>query len=80
MTLKSDFNLHDAFAIFDLDRDGTISPIEMMEGLASIGVYPTNEEVELYFKRYDSDKSNRIDFKEFSKSMSASDPYYTNMI
>ena len=64
--LKSDFNLHDAFAVFDVDRDGSISPVELMEGLAAIGVYPTNEEVELFFKRYDFDKSNQIEFKEFS--------------
>lgn len=80
MTLKFDFNLHDAFAIFDTDRDGSITPIEFTEGLAAIGVYPTNEEVELYFKRYDSSKTNTLGFKEFSKSLQASDPYYTNML
>ena len=42
LTLKSDMNLPDAFAIFDLNGDGILTPAEIREGLAAIGVYPTS--------------------------------------
>jgi len=69
--LKPDFNLHDAFVIFDNDRDGTISPAELRDGLAAIGVFPTSDEVDLFFKRYDTDNNLRITFHEFSAAFLA---------
>ena len=41
LILKSDFNVHDAFAIFDITRNQRITPSELIEGLQAIGVYPT---------------------------------------
>ena len=38
---RSDFNLFDAFNIFDDKRLGQITNIEIKEGLNGIGVYPT---------------------------------------
>lgn len=66
LTLKPDFNLHDAFRIFDQNHDGRISVAEIRDGLAAIGVFPTSEEVDLFFKRYDVSSDGRLDFNEFS--------------
>lgn len=66
LTLKPDFNLHDAFTIFDGSRSGLLSHSDIREGLNAIGVFPTSEEVDLFFKRYDDDHNLRINFHEFS--------------
>ncbi len=80
LTLKPDFNLHDAFGIFDVDHDGQISVGELREGLAAIGVFPTHDEVDLFFQRYDNDKNGRIGFQEFAKAFESDDSYYANML
>jgi Ca2+-binding EF-hand superfamily protein len=53
LSFKSDFNLYDAFNIFDSGRVGNITIHDIREGLNQIGVYPTAEEVELFMTRYD---------------------------
>ena len=54
LALKPDFNLTDAFKIFDVNYGGNISTTELREGLAAIGVFPTSEELQLFLKRYDT--------------------------
>lgn len=63
-------NLEDAFTIFDQDRDGHITPAELRDGLSAIGVFPTSEEVDLFFHRYDDDSNNRVSIKEFAQAFS----------
>lgn len=80
MTMKPDFNLHDAFVIFDQCRVGAISQADLRDGLAAIGVFPTSDEVELFFKRYDTNNDHRLNFKEFSEAFIAQDNYYAHML
>ena len=80
LTLKPDFNLHDAFHIFDMNRDGHIDTCELREGLAAIGVFPSHDELDLFFKRYDGDKNGRIAFNEFAQAFESSDSYYQHML
>ena len=80
LTLKPDFNLHDAFRIFDQSHYGQISVADVRDGLAAIGVFPTSEEADLFFKRYDADGSLRINFHEFSEAFLSQDSYYQHML
>ena len=80
LTLKPDFNLHDAFTIFDQTRTGTVSQCEIRDGLAAIGVFPTVDEVDLFFKRYDKNRDHRLCFQEFADAFLSSDPYYSHML
>lgn len=80
MTMKPDFNLHDAFVIFDHCRVGAISQADMRDGLAAIGVFPTSDEVDLFFKRYDVNRDHRLNFSEFSEAFVAQDNYYAHML
>lgn len=80
LILKSDFNMHDAFAIFDFNKDGSVQMSELREGLSAIGVYPTNEEVELFFLRHDQDKNMSLQFKEFFDAFTPHDVYYAHML
>ena len=68
LTLKPDFNLHDAFRIFDQGHYGAISVADLRDGLAAIGVFPTSEETDLFFKRYDASNDGRLNFHEFSQA------------
>lgn len=78
--MKPDFNLHDAFVIFDHFRTGTICQADLREGLAAIGVFPTADEVNLFFQRYDTDKNHRLNFNEFSAAFVCHDNYYAHML
>jgi hypothetical protein len=72
-----DFNIFDAFRIFDLDSRGWISLSDLKIGLNEIGVYPDHEELALFFKRYDKDNDGRLRFSEFSDSFTPLDNYYS---
>lgn len=50
---RSDFNLFDAFRIFDIDSRGWITLSDLKYGLNDIGIFASSEEIDLYFKRYD---------------------------
>ena len=50
---KNDFNLTDAFKIFDQDCRGSITVLDIRDGLSAIGVFPTSEELDLFVSRYD---------------------------
>jgi Ca2+-binding EF-hand superfamily protein len=65
LALKSDFNLTDAFKIFDRDYRGLISIAELRDGLSAIGVFPTSEEAELFVTRYDDSNDRRLTAREF---------------
>ena len=80
LTLKPDFNLHDAFRIFDQCHYGAISVADLRDGLAAIGVFPTSEETDLFFKRYDTSNDGRLSFNEFSQAFLAQDSYYSHML
>ena len=78
--LKSDFNLTDAFKIFDRDYRGTITSYELRDGLSAIGVFPSSDEVDLFITRYDSTGDRRLNMREFSEALLALDPYYASMV
>lgn len=77
---KSDFNTHDAWRIFDIDNLGVISPMDMRHGLQDIGVNVTQEDVNLFFERYDKDRDGRLDYREFAEALTPTDRYYQDML
>ncbi len=62
---RHDFNLYDAFRIFDIDSRGYISYSDIKASLNDIGVFPTVEDVELFIKRYDKNNDRVLRFSEF---------------
>ena len=77
---KHDFNLRDAFEIFDVPRYGAIDAYQLRSGLNAINVFPTSEEVDLFITRYDTNGDRRLTFHEFSKAFLAFDSYYASMV
>ena len=77
--MKSDFNLTDAFKIFDTNYNGAISSYELRNGLNAIGLFPTQEEMDLFITRYDTTGDRRLNIREFSDAFLALDAYYARM-
>ena len=80
LATKHDFNLTDAFKIFDTNYCGHICVTELREGLAAIGVFPTSEELDLFITRYDTTGDRRLNMREFSDAMLTLDAYYAGMV
>jgi len=78
--LKSDFNLTDAFKIFDRDYRGSITVHDLRDGLSAIGVYPSSDELDLFITRYDTTGDRRLNMREFSDALLALDRYYADMV
>jgi Ca2+-binding EF-hand superfamily protein len=80
LTLKSDFNLVDAFNIFDVNRDGQIDAHELRHGLSAIGVHPTSEDIELFVTRYDKSGDRRLNRTEFAVAFLCLDAHYCSTL
>jgi Ca2+-binding EF-hand superfamily protein len=81
LSRERDFNLRDAFDIFDNNRSGRISASELYSGLNSIGVYASYEEVNLFITRYDGSGDMRLEAREFEAAFLAqSDNYAKNEV
>ncbi|EGR34240.1 hypothetical protein IMG5_019570, partial [Ichthyophthirius multifiliis] len=65
LILMPDFNSEDAFRIFDKKGKGFVSKIELEINLNDIGIYPTKEEMILFFKRFDRDNDGLLKFSDF---------------
>ena len=77
---KSDFNIVDAFSIFDVPRYGAVDVQMLQAGLNSIAIFPTVDECLLILTRYDKSGDRRLSVSEFEKMFLAHDGYYASMV
>jgi hypothetical protein len=77
---RADFNLFDAFRIFDFDNRGFITKVDLKLGLNDLNLYPTQEDMDLFFARYDSDGDLRLRFSEFCKAFEPLDSYQASIL
>jgi len=54
-----------AFDMFDGDKDGQITPLELEKTLAEMGATPTQSEIADIIHEFDLDGNGKIDFSEF---------------
>jgi Ca2+-binding EF-hand superfamily protein len=80
LSRERDFNLRDAFEIFDTNRSGRISSSELYSGLNAIGVYASYEEVNLFITRYDGSGDMRLDAREFEGAFLANDRFASSEV
>jgi hypothetical protein len=52
LALRSDFNLPDAYRLFEVDKRGYVNDLDFKYGTNFLDVFPTSEEIMLAFKRY----------------------------
>lgn len=82
LALKSDFNLKDAFHMFDSKQYSQITPPDLMEGLhMNLGMADfCEEDVMLFFARHDPSCRGRINFIEFSQALLPFSSEYSGLI
>lgn len=81
LTLRTDFNLIDAFRIFDCEGKGWISVGELKEGLREgVGVWPNGDDVELFRRRYDKDEDGNIRYSEFCDAFLPIDSFHASLL
>ena len=76
LALKSDFNLFDAFRMFDKYNLGSLYKSDFEEGLNKIGVFGPRSAISLFFKKYDKDSDGKLGFAEFSDAFYPIDKIY----
>lgn len=67
LTLEQEGTIRGVFALYDKDRSGGISPIELRQAMRRCGL--TMEDTEEIFAEADNDKSGSIEFDEFREMM-----------
>ena len=65
LALRTDFNLFDAYRLFDQKGRGLISVNEIEQGFQSLEIYPNKEDVYLFIKRFDRDGDGKLKFESF---------------
>ena len=68
LSLKTDFNLIDAFRIFNETGSGSASVSDLVNGLHNLGMRVTVEEMTLFMQRYDKDNDCKLRYSEFCQA------------
>lgn len=83
LALKSDFNLIDAFRVFDVNSRGYVTQQDLVDGLQLNLDYGDNispNDIALVFKRYDRDQQGRLTFNQFSELMLPFSQEFANLV
>lgn len=80
LTLRTDFNLIDAFRVFDLDGKGWVTIAEVKDGLALFNIYANIDDLKLYFCRYDKDEDGKLRYSEFCDSFLPTDAFHASLL
>jgi Ca2+-binding EF-hand superfamily protein len=67
--LRRDFTLMAAYHQFSRSMQAKITIEEFMFGLDRLDIIMNPQNVELFYRRYDSDQDGRLGFWEFSNSL-----------
>ena len=80
LALKTDFSMGDVWAIFDVQHLGTVSRLQFEEVYNLLGLYPQRDELQLTFKRYDTDRDDVLKFEDFLKIFGPRDKRYLDVV
>ncbi|CDW78545.1 ef hand family protein [Stylonychia lemnae] len=79
ISLKADFNLLDAFRLFDKTIAGEIFKQDLEEGFKKLGIYVMNKkDLDLFFKRYDKNGDYKLRYLEFTDAFTPKDKIYAD--
>ena len=77
--MKADFNLLDAFRLFDKYNLGEIYRADLEEGFKKLGILHVHKnELELLFKRYDTNNDFKLRYLEFVDALTPKDRIYAD--
>jgi len=76
LAIRSDFSLLDGFRYFDLKGNGFINSTEFTLVLEEFGIFPTRDQVSLFFSRFDKDQDSFLRYSDFVKMFMPLDAYH----
>ena len=80
LALRGDFNVEDAFRVFELDGRGFLTEEDLKYGLNALEIYPTSSDVRLLMKRFDLQKEGVINYADFFDMVTPYEKDYRNMV
>ena len=80
LLLKTDFNIDDAFRLFELDGRGYLSENDLKYGLNTLEIFPTDAEINLLFKRFDLRNEGIVSFEDFFEVFASVDREHRNTL
>ena len=78
--LCSDFNLLDAFQMFDINDIGYVGEFDLEDTLVELGIRPSREEINLLYKHYSTLNNRRLTYSEFSKLFTPKEIEYMRIL
>jgi Ca2+-binding EF-hand superfamily protein len=79
LNLQHDFNLYDAFAMFDPLDKGYIGAYDLEKALGNLRIYSAKDEPDLIIKHFSKGLS-RMSYKEFCDMFVSREPEYARMV
>ena len=80
LALNPDFNVEEAFRIFECNGRGFLDGNDLKCGLNLIGVYPQDYQIRLLMKRFDLQKEGCINYGDFFDMLVPFEKEYRNMV
>eukprot|EP00825_Cyclidium_porcatum_P037438 TRINITY_DN4131_c0_g2_i1.p1 TRINITY_DN4131_c0_g2~~TRINITY_DN4131_c0_g2_i1.p1 ORF type:complete len:464 (+),score=64.82 TRINITY_DN4131_c0_g2_i1:336-1727(+) len=80
LAIRKDFNLFDAFKVFDKNSRGYLTKFETEQVLNSMQIYPTDEQMYLLFKKMDKDQDGFLTYAEFCSAILPQNQTYQEII
>jgi len=80
LILRTDFNIDDAFRLFELDGRGYLSENDLKYGLNVLEIFPTDAEINVLFKKFDLRNEGVVSFEDFFEVFASVDKEYRNTL
>ena len=81
LTMMGDFNLIDAFRIFDVEDQGSVTAKQLQDGLNQfLGSYIMIGDIHLFMRVFDKDQDGRLKYSEFCDAFLPLDTSYAGKL
>ena len=82
LALRNDFNVDDAFIVFEHNPNpnNELTECDLQTGLNALGLFPTNTELKLLIRKYSLLNTNTLNYGDFFDMLVPFDKDYRNMI
>jgi len=80
LSLKSDFNMHDFYNVFDVENKGHFDFRHFQEVYDLFKIYPEQQLLRLAFRKIDKDLDSRITLQEFLQGLSPTESNYREVV
>ena len=80
LSLKTDFNLIDAFRIFNESGSGSACVQDMIQGLKELGLHVGDDQMSLFMARFDQDHDRKLRYSEFCQAFLPQDSFHASLL